>query len=112
MLRGMMMGDGHETEGGQRCYTTTSIRLADDVQEIFQKIALNGVVTSHDMSKYAGAGFGGKVVRTSYVVRERKRPAHLLPRAAWTDYHGTVYHVTVPNGAVYVRRNGKPLWSG
>ena len=60
----------------------------------------------------AGAGFGGKVVRTSYVVRERKRPAHLLPRAAWTDYHGTVYHVTVPNGAVYVRRNGKPLWSG
>ena len=112
MLRGMMMGDGHETEGGQRCYTTTSIRLADDVQEIFQKIALNGVVTSHDMSKYAGAGFGGKVVRTSYVVRERKRPAHLLPKAAWADYHGTVYHVTVPNGAVYVRRNGKPLWSG
>jgi len=112
MLRGMMMGDGHETEGGQRCYTTTSIRLADDVQEIFQKTGLNAVVTAPDFSKYPATGFGYGNKRQAYVVRERKRPAHLLPRAAWIDYCGTVHHVTVPNGTVYVRRNWKPLWSG
>ena len=112
MMRGAMMGDGHETAGGQRCYTTTSITLADEVQEIFQKTGLNGVVTAPDFSKYPATGFGGKNKRQAYVVRERQRPAHLLPRASWVDYHGTVYHVTVPNGAVYVRRNGKPLWSG
>ena len=27
-------------------------------------------------------------------------------------YNGKVYCVTVPNGIVYVRRNGKPCWSG
>jgi SpoVK/Ycf46/Vps4 family AAA+-type ATPase len=30
----------------------------------------------------------------------------------WEDYSGTVWDVTVPNHILYVRRNGKPVWSG
>ena len=28
------------------------------------------------------------------------------------EYHGNVHCVTVPNGVVYVRRNGRPVWCG
>ena len=41
LLRGMMIGDGHWGPQGQRYYTTTSPVLADDVQEIFQKLGRN-----------------------------------------------------------------------
>ena len=35
-----------------------------------------------------------------------------LPRPVMREYHGNVYCVTVPNGVVYVRRNGRPVWCG
>jgi hypothetical protein len=33
-------------------------------------------------------------------------------KAAAEHYSGTIHCVTVPNGVVYVRRNGKPAWCG
>lgn len=30
----------------------------------------------------------------------------------WSDYNGKVYCCTVPSGIIYVRRNGKPVWTG
>ncbi len=38
---------------------------------------------------------------------------HLVGRSHWiSNWSGKVYCVEVPNGILYVRRNGKPVWCG
>jgi intein/homing endonuclease len=110
LLRGMMIGDGHWGPQGQRYYTTTSLRFADEVQEIFQKVGADAWIRPQDLNKYGGGSFGGSR-RISYVVRERMQEAHMLPKSVLREYHGSVYDVTVPNPTVYVRRNGRAVWA-
>jgi hypothetical protein len=117
LLHGMMLGDGHWSREGQRRYTTTSAQLADDVQEIFQRLGRDAWVRPQDLSQYAPGdpGHGRAIRRTGrmqYVVHERMGEYHWLPKPKMTEYHGTVYSVTVPNAIVYVRRNGKAIWCG
>ncbi len=117
LLHGMMLGDGHWSREGQRRYTTTSAQLADDVQEILQKLGRDAWVRPNDLSKYSGGDIGnGRTIRRTgrlaYVVHERMGEYHWLPVPKRTEYHGAVYCVTVPNGIVYVRRNSKAAWCG
>ena len=117
MLHAMMLGDGHWGPEGQRRYTTTSAQLADDVQEIFQKLGRDAWIRPHDLSQYAPGDSGtGRVIRRTgriqYVVRERMQDYHWLPKPKRTEYYGKVFCVTVRNGIVYVRRNGKASWCG
>ena len=50
------------------------------------------------------------------VIQKSNRPAVNSGGAArhdtWVDYDGVAYSCIVPNGIIYVRRNGKPVWSG
>jgi SPP1 gp7 family putative phage head morphogenesis protein len=108
MLNGMMLGDGHWGPQGQRYYTTSSEVLADDVQEIFQKLGRDAWIRRSDTTGYKGS-FSTRPV---FVVRERMQADHWLPVPARREYHGTVSCVTVPNGIVYVRRNGRAVWCG
>lgn len=118
LLRGLMMGDGNIGVYDQRYYTTTSKRLADDVQEVFQKIGVDAWVRPTRMEKYNSGEYGPGGFgtfghrRQQYVVRERLQQTHMLPKPKFTEYHGTVHCVTVPNGIVYVRRNGRAVWCG
>jgi len=117
LLSAAMLGDGHWGPLGQRYYTTTSERLADDIQEVFQKLGRDAWIRPQDLSQYdAGDAGNGRPIRRSgriqYVVRERMQDYHWLPKPKRVEYHGTVHCVTVPNGIVYVRRNGKAAWCG
>ena len=105
LSRGGMIGDGHWGPCQQRYYTTTSPLLADQVQELFQKIGVNAWIRPQDPVA------GTMMKRRSYVVRERLRDVHILPSATLLPYDGQVYSVTVPNGIVYVRRLGRAMWS-
>ena len=107
MLRGMMIGDGFWAPAGQRRYPTTSSRLADDVQEIFQKTGRDARVYPLDLRKYPAT----MAARPSFVVLERQRGLPLLPRPALREHHGLAGGVTVPNGVVYARRNGIAIWA-
>jgi len=99
LLEAMVLGDGSITKWGEITYSTTSKRLADDVQEIAMK--LNMGATIHKMKN------GGYVVGISESeVCVTKRTMR------WIDYSGYVYCVTVPNSIIYVRRNGKACWCG
>ena len=95
------LGDGHEErhQSGtvQDVVATSSRRLADDFQEIVQKLGYSTSV------RPAGDGCYRLRVRTT---------AHPEYNADEVGYSGRVYCVTVPNGIVYVRRNGNPIWSG
>jgi len=113
VLYGLMNSDGNlETE----TYTTTSKRLADDVQEIIFKAGFAAIVRQvTDDSEHELKGKKFKSTRPAYKVRLTR--IHLDPKISpkthkEVEYRGLVYDVTVPGHLIFVRRNGKPVWSG
>jgi len=108
----MVKGDGHKHDNNVT-YTTTSKKLADDCQEILQKIGSDSRMYS--VKQKIGNIIGKKTVKTSrliYKVIERLAKHRGLNCAKKEKYVGKVYSVKVPNGIVYVRRNGYPFWCG
>lgn len=142
LVRTIVDGDGHVTVGGRqfmlggKTYTrrgghevvyTTSGRLADDLQEIALKMGVSaskrvddrvGVVPSGALlSRQTGKAFAPTVpcYIVSFACAKRQTPLvnHNGKRHdSFVPYTGRIYCVTVPNGLLYVRRNGVPVWSG
>ena len=134
VLDALIEGDGnvHQTNGHKVLYTSSK-QLADDVQILALKVGLaanlrvDGRVFSHRI-------FNGRTIAkkwpnyiVSFLRASNLRPnvnSHL--KSPWpnryrtTDgyddrlvyYSGKVYCVKVKHGLLYVRRNGKPCWSG
>lgn len=106
LLYGLMTGDGTVNPSGLPTYITTSRRLADQVQEIWQKC---GVYSSVAVKQPHPTSYG-KLAQ--YHVRSRRDDEFQMPTPTAVTYHGNVYCVAVPNGIVLVRRNGKTMWCG
>jgi hypothetical protein len=108
-------GDGHFVKSdGRRIYITCSKRLADDMQELFQKIG-----SSASIRRYKGKANsivpGGRTCAQAadlYWVIERMTDYETLGYASKVNYDGFVYCASVPNETLYVRRKGMPLWCG
>jgi len=118
-----ILGDGR-IRGGDRAITTTSIKTADSLQELF---LLAGSVADVVVIKKAGSPVkisGGKYTtkHDSIEIRERlvkrsyyyegwniSRHHRNLKRVS---YKGMVYDVEVPNHIIFVRRNGRACFSG
>lgn len=109
----MMVGDGTYS-CGNATYYTSSPGMADDVQELLLKIGLAGDVASIDrVGRDNGSGITRHVEYRVNIKRTRLTPRPTEGhRPLAVPYLGTVYCVTVPNGLVYVRRNGVAQWSG
>ena len=115
LLHWMILGDGWMR---QDCcaYFTVSRQLADDVQEIAIKCGWSATIRQRASRPYPRPGKPGRA-SIGYIVNIQKRtkshylrgPQNYVRRM---PYDGAVYCVSVPNGIVLVRRNGKPLWSG
>ncbi len=108
---GYMRGDGNKSG---TTAATTSRRLADDLVEIALKIGYSG-----NVGKITGGHIKHYKCRDYYYVtfNKHKNQPHIRHRASnggWKKlpYNGLVYCVTVPNGIIYVRRNGKSMWAG
>lgn len=110
LFHAMCLGDGGEAPLGQRRYHTTSAQLADDAQEIFQKLGMDSWIR---VGKIGGPSklVPGTNRHIPYTAVERLRDVHLLPRPRRLEYHGNVYSLSVPNNLVYVRRNGRAVWA-
>jgi deoxycytidine triphosphate deaminase len=107
LLNGLMAADGNEQT---RTYTTASQRLADDVQEIMFKVGTAAIVRKVGVVQ---GNFKGSLP----IFKVRQAVKHLTPKIAPSrhkrvPYSGMVYDVTVPNHIIFVRRNGKAVWSG
>jgi hypothetical protein len=121
------LGDGcaHAGDTGIS-YWTTSAGMADDLQEMLGKVGRAG---SLGHSHRAGTQFmigDRSVTRLNdvYVVNERSPVARQNPQNKNRDrflkkshakrmpYSGNVWCVSTPHKTIYVRRNGKPMWSG
>lgn len=109
-LRFFEMGDG--TADG-RVIHTSSRRMADQLQELIQKAGGSASVRTDDRRGRV-ANIGNRTLTTENVhyVVGRSAGAYRRFKASPQPYSGTVACVSVPNGILYVRRNGKPCWSG
>jgi SpoVK/Ycf46/Vps4 family AAA+-type ATPase len=122
-------GDGtHEVDEAEGCVSavrcqTSSPRLRDDLMEISLKagLACDYVALTEAAPAAAVVGAGGKettLTRTASSYRlsimyrrgEARVDGPVIER--WEDYSGMVWDVTVQNHVIYVRRNGKAVWSG
>ncbi len=106
------LGDGCD-KGSVPWITTSSKRMADQLQEVAQKIGMHASVRPIKPAK-PGRMHDGYVIRENaprwkVTLSRVKASRYRVERA---DYAGKVYCVSVPNRVIYVRRNGYPMWCG
>lgn len=109
-----MLGDGCYS-GARETVVTCSPRMADDLQEIAQKMGKCANV-SRDVFTKDTVMRDGRVIRAQnkrerYSIRLSNTHARTW-HADTVPYDGDVFCVSVPNEVLYVRRNGKPAWCG
>jgi thymidylate synthase (FAD) len=99
--------DGHVYASGREILVTTSPEFAGQCQEILCKLGFNSSVTKQSAAP-------GTNHRTYLVSRKVPRPILLNHRVPLQRraYRGEVFCLTVPNGTLFVRRNGRPHFSG
>ena len=131
LIHGMMLGDGHTMANGTRRYDTSSQLLAND----FQRLCLHAGYSTNIAVKYTAGHEAtivkgdrkGEVIRSNVdayrltIIEHQNTPKvnkNIKPNGndrhdSWVPYEGKVYCCRVEGpGAVYVRRNNKPVWSG
>jgi len=106
-------GDAHRSRSGQTLLYTTSARLADQVQELCQKIGKPASVTK--LAPRGSVMTDGRVIeaencRPQYRVSVNRRK-FVRVLSSRVPYKGPVHCVSVPNKSVLVRRNGRAAWT-
>jgi thymidylate synthase (FAD) len=122
LYEGLLESDGSRLArpngADKETYATTSRELAGQVQELALKIGRSASARPHKVTP--GDGHYGRKPRwrvTIYNARNGK-PALCRTRADADNqmgverYNGLIHCVEVPNGTLYVRRNGYPVFSG
>lgn len=122
LLEGLLESDGTRQVRGpsraDRTYSTTSVRLADDVQELALKIGRSASVRPHPFVR-DGSHFGTKPRWRVTIYSGRNCSPALCRTREQADSHmgvewydGAIHCVEVPNRTLYVRREGYPVFSG
>ena len=114
LLSSLLLGDGNLQT---LTYTTTSKKLADDLQEIILKCGWSAIIRKIPKASCKERLLKGHLIKSNYdVYKIRISKKQLTPKIyknsfSLIDYDDYVYDVTVPNHTLYVRRNGKACWS-
>jgi hypothetical protein len=106
-LRTYAKGDGSKTGPMSFKIYTSSKRMVDDLQELALKAGWAGIIGER--------GTKGSFARhTRYVIGIKTRPSrpYLRGKPALVWYKGKVHDVEIPNHLLFIRRRGKPVWSG
>lgn len=115
LYEGLMQSDGHEGKTGDS-FNTTSEELVGQFQRLCLHIGLAANVCYKNTSRTGS--FGDKPLTRLSIIRRELKPevnkfAGMKGKTSWIEYwKGIVYCAEVPNGTLYVRRNGKPVWCG
>jgi len=122
LYEGLMESDGSRFERPGRqdreTYSTTSKKLADAIQELALKLGRSASVRPH-AAKPGDGHYGAKPRWRLTIYSTRNSRPELCRTKADSDNHmgverydGVIHCVEVPNGTLYVRRNGYPIWCG
>jgi len=114
-------GDGHKTKTGQHVITTNSVRMRDDLMELWLKAGYSatyklrvkkgdlvcGIIANHDI-------WDVRQIRTKN--SPQVNHGHIHTQQGQIEeiisYQGKVGCPTTSNGVIYIRRNGKTSWTG
>ena len=108
LLGYLLAGDGWKHHRGFR-YATISKRLADDIQEIALKCGWAATI-SHKIIPSESTMYTVNISKSIYSHVNNSKDNF---NDSWVPYKGKVYCVNVGgDGIIFVRRNGKPYWSG
>jgi len=114
-LYGYGMGDGWVHKGTQNyVFGEHELRLRDQVQSLIFLAGGRAVGHVRDMRQYNREDRRIKAQQDTYTLSERKAENSIVKKdqVEWVDYGRDAYCVSVPNGTLHVRRNGKPMWCG
>lgn len=113
LWKALVLGDGWKT-GSSESYSTTSYKLAGQIQELLLKMGYAGDICIKK-SKNKNWKDCYVIHRNTTVLEVQKRGTSKREKKLfteeWIPYEGLVWSVEVPNHTVYVRRNGKVVWS-
>lgn len=128
LLDSMVLGDGcyKKADPTKYVYYTGSDKLADDVMRLALHCGWCSNKSLHIPSGNTTTMKDGRVIRGNNnvwrlsIIKNRCEPCvnhgHTHRQSVQTERLYTdkvpVYCITVPNGIFYVRRNGKPVWTG
>jgi thymidylate synthase ThyX len=121
-LEAYVDGDGsRRSDGNHTVISTTSPQMADELQVLAIKAGWSANIRVDDrtgLERVMPSGQRFKNACPCYIVSLVKTRTHPLVNHGgaksdcWERYKGKVYCVRVPNGLLFVRRNGKPVVSG
>lgn len=123
LLDALIEGDGSRNRT-QLAYYTSSDGLADDVMRLALHAGWSASKWLHTGTEATTSD--GRVIRSTVtswrvgIVRTKNEPqvnhGHVREQSAQTEqiapYQGKVYCLTVPSHVFYVRRHGRPSWTG
>jgi hypothetical protein len=112
-----MLGDGDHNYNNKNSfkYSSVSYQLASDVQELAFKLGFQAWIgTEKIRGYYSPQGKYYDKDSTIFRVNICKNLIHTIKKyqIQSTEYIDTVYDITVPNHIIFIRRNGKCVWSG
>lgn len=115
LYEGLLNSDGHAGRTGES-YDTTSPELASQIQHLALHlgIAANVCYVREDRE----GSYGDKPLTRLSILRRNLKPevnrnADCKGKTYWVeDWEGEVFCAEVTNNTLYVRRSGKPVWSG
>lgn len=120
LLAGLVGGDGYINKRQGRedvwSYTTASACLADQIQEVCQKIGWRGTISRRAAAR-GGVINGRDIVGTQdlysvQINRKTRIQVVKMDREAVTGPCEVACVTVEPHHTLYVRRNGKALWCG
>ncbi len=117
-LRFYLLGDGWtcESSNGRQSWraVTVSRRLADDLQEVAQKMGQSATITVRPPRRggmIAGRRIEAANCRPGYQLMFNISACRTV-KPSRSHYVGMMSSVAVPGDALYVRRGGSPVWCG
>lgn len=125
LLAGLKLSDGHSTACGKMIYSTASNKLADDVQRLALHAgwSANKILHTRAGTPYSICGRSGITTSDLWslrIVTSKNRPAvnhghhkeQNGQKEEMVPFNGKVFCLEVPGNIFYVRRNGRPVWTG
>ena len=124
-VQGMCLGDGHETATSLH-YSTSSIKLRDDLQILCQHAGWTSYYTKRYEAGHQATMKNGRIITSTAdswdigIRRTRLRPTmnhgHVKEQHGQTEkvshFIGKVYCLRVPSEVFLVRRHGRIVWTG
>jgi hypothetical protein len=125
LIHAMILGDGSFAKNGCTFYYTSSVKLADQFQQLCLHAGWACIISTHLKAGNRNIIRGKEIVSNYDVLRCSVIKTKINPSVN----HGhskkqkvqeeklvvekcPVYCLTVPSGVFYVRRNGKAVWTG